>query len=75
MVSVEVQNPDGSYSPIDPAAVYAVAANNFIRGGGDEYSMFADNAIDPYDYGPTLAESVAEYISANSPVAPAVAAK
>jgi 5'-nucleotidase/UDP-sugar diphosphatase len=72
VVSVEVMNADGTYTPIDPNAIYAVAANNFNRGGGDDYAMFAENAIDPYDYGPVLADAVAEYISAHSPVAPAV---
>jgi 5'-nucleotidase len=71
VVSVEVMNPDGTYSSIDPNAIYAVAANNFNRGGGDDYTVFAENAIDPYDYGPVLADAVAEYISAQSPVAPA----
>jgi 5'-nucleotidase len=72
VVSVEVENPDGTYSPIDLAATYKLAANNFMRGGGDDYSVFAENAIDPYDYGPILADVVAEYITANSPVSPAV---
>lgn len=72
VVSVEVQNPDGTYTPLDPNAVYKVAANDFMRGGGDDYSVFAEKAIDPYDYGPTLADAVAEYISAQSPVAAAV---
>ncbi|GAB4538412.1 MAG: 5'-nucleotidase C-terminal domain-containing protein [Anaerolineae bacterium] len=72
IVSVEVQNPDGTYAPLDLNAVYKVAANNFMRGGGDGYSMFAENAIDPYDYGPTLADAVAEYIAVQSPVTAAV---
>jgi 5'-nucleotidase len=72
VASVEVKNPDGTYSPIDPNAIYKAAANNFIRGGGDDYSVFADNAINPYDYGPTLADAVAEYVAASSPVAPEV---
>ncbi|MDY7042273.1 MAG: 5'-nucleotidase C-terminal domain-containing protein, partial [Chloroflexota bacterium] len=72
IVSVEVKNADGTYSPIDLNAVYKVAANNFMRGGGDGYDVFADNAIDPYDAGPLLADALAEYIEANSPVSPAV---
>jgi 5'-nucleotidase/UDP-sugar diphosphatase len=72
VVSVEVQNPDGTYSPIDPNTIYGVAANDFNRGGGDDYAVFAENAIDPYDYGPVLADALAEYITAHSPVAPAV---
>ena len=68
IVSVEVRNPDGSYSPLDPDAVYQVAANNYIRNGGDGYSVLKDNAIDPYDFGPLLADVVMSYIKANSPV-------
>jgi len=72
VVSVEVKNPDGTYSPIDLNAVYKVAANDFMRRGGDDYSVFAEKAINPYDFGPTLDEAVADYIAAHSPVAPAV---
>lgn len=72
IVSVEVKNADGSYSPIDPNATYNVAANNFMRTGGDDYTVFAENAIDPYDFGDPLDEAVADYIAANSPVAPEV---
>ena len=72
IVSVEVKNPDGTYSPIDLDAVYRVASNNFMRGGGDGYDVFAENAIDPYDAGAVLADAVAEYIGNQSPVSPAV---
>ena len=65
---VEVQNADGTFSPIDPEATYKLASNNFNRTGGDDYSMFADNAIDPYDFGPTLSEVVGDYVQANSPL-------
>lgn len=51
IVSVEVLNDDGSYSPIDEAATYSVATNNFVRNGGDGYEIFATNAIAPYDFG------------------------
>ena len=71
IVSVEVWNEArGEYAPLDPDAVYSVAANNFMRDGGDQYTMLAENAIDPYDYGRPLDVVVAEYIEANSPVAP-----
>jgi 5'-nucleotidase len=43
-----------------------------MRRGGDGYDMFADDAIDPYDAGALLADSVAEYIGAHAPVSPAV---
>ena len=71
LVSVDVLNADsGEYEPLDLEAVYSVAANNFMRGGGDQYTMLRDNAIDPYDYGRPLDAVVVDYIKANSPVAP-----
>jgi len=56
-------------APIDLAAVYGVVSNNYVRNGGDGYSMFetADNA---YDYGPDLADVTAEYLAANAPYQP-----
>ena len=69
--SVEVREPDGSFRPLDPAATYKVATNNFVRAGGDGYGLFA-KAADAYDFGPNLEMVVAEYIKANGPVAPRV---
>ncbi len=54
--------------PIDPAATYGVVTNNFVRNGGDGYSVFATQAIDPYDFGPDLADVLAEYIASQTPV-------
>jgi 5'-nucleotidase len=71
IVSVEVQNADGSYSPIDLAATYKVAANDFIRNGGDDYAVF-EGARNVYDFGPSLDEAVQAYIAANSPVTPEI---
>lgn len=72
VISVEVLGENGDYAPIDPEATYSVAANDFMRLGGDEYFMFRDNAIEPYDYGRPLDDVVAEYIRENSPVSPQV---
>jgi len=72
VLGAEVMNPDGSYSPLDPAAVYKMASNDFLRKGGDGYQMFADSSIDPYDGGALLADALAEYITLHSPVAPEV---
>jgi 5'-nucleotidase/UDP-sugar diphosphatase len=72
LVSVEVKNPDGTYGPLDPKATYKVATNDFNRRGGDDYTMFAEKAINPYDFGPTLDKVVADYIAAHSPIAQAV---
>ncbi|MEL6913615.1 MAG: bifunctional metallophosphatase/5'-nucleotidase [Pseudomonadota bacterium] len=61
-VMVEV---DGAFVPLDPAATYGVASNNFMRGGGDGYSVFAEEGMNAYDFGPDLADVVAEYIAEN----------
>ena len=49
-------------APLDPAATYGVVSNNYVRNGGDGYAMFED-ADDAYDFGPDLAEVLADYIA------------
>jgi 5'-nucleotidase len=56
-------------APIDPAAVYKVVSNNYVRGGGDGFKMFVD-AANAYDFGPDLADVVAEYMAAAGPYTP-----
>ncbi len=61
----EVMVLDGdAFTPIDPAKTYGVVSNNFVRNGGDGFAMFttAENA---YDFGPDLADVVAEYMAEN----------
>ena len=53
---------DGGFAPIDPNAVYGVVSNNFVRGGGDGFKMFRD-AENAYDYGPDVADVLAEYMA------------
>ena len=67
--SVEVME-NGAWAPIDEAKLYTVATNNFTRGGGDGYKLFADNAQNAYDYGPGLEQVVADYLAANRPFTP-----
>ena len=55
---------EGEWVPIDPAATYGVATNNYMRGGGDGYEVFATNGQNAYDFGPDLAEVVAAYLGA-----------
>ena len=62
IMSVDVENSNGSFSPIDPDHVYIVTTNDFLRHGGDGYSVFAENAIDPYDTWAVMADSVVDYI-------------
>lgn len=59
--------------PLDMNATYIVATNDFVGGGGDGYAMF-ENAprILNEAGGPLLAEAVADYIAANSPIAMSV---
>lgn len=54
---------------IDPEKVYGVVSNNYVRNGGDGYGMFVD-AMNAYDFGPDLADVVAEYFAAQAPVTP-----
>jgi len=67
---VTVAEPAGA-TPLDPARRYRVVSNDFLRGGGDGYHML-DAARNAYDYGPDLADVVAEYLSANTPFEPAL---
>lgn len=57
--------------PIDPAALYGVVSNNYVRNGGDGYETFVD-AADAYDFGPDLADVTAEFLAANGPYTPYV---
>jgi len=66
---VEVADGDG-FAPIDLDKVYGVVTNNYMRGGGDGYKVFAENGQNAYDYGPALEDVVAAYIADNGPVAP-----
>lgn len=58
------------FAPIEPEKVYGVAANNYVRSGGDGFKVFATKAINAYDYGPNLENAVAEYLTANNPYKP-----
>ncbi|MEM1073943.1 MAG: 5'-nucleotidase C-terminal domain-containing protein [Pseudomonadota bacterium] len=56
-------------APIDADKLYGVVSNNYVRNGGDGYSMFED-AQNAYDFGPDLADVTAEFLAANGPYAP-----
>ena len=59
------------YAALDPAKVYGVVSNNFIRNGGDGFAMFRD-AMNAYDFGPDLADVTAEYMAKMGPVTGAI---
>ncbi|MDU8910373.1 bifunctional metallophosphatase/5'-nucleotidase [Aestuariicoccus sp. MJ-SS9] len=56
-------------APIEMDKLYGVVSNNFVRNGGDGYSMFRD-AQDAYDFGPDLADVTAEYLASDGPYQP-----
>ncbi len=60
-------------APLDPERTYRVAITDFMYRGGDGYSMMisAPPLLDPAAASLT-ANAVAEYIQANTPVAPAI---
>jgi 5'-nucleotidase len=60
-----------AWAPIDPATVYSVVSNNYVRGGGDGFKMFT-TAANAYDFGPDLADVTAEYMARLGPVTPMV---
>ncbi|GGE07357.1 multifunctional 2',3'-cyclic-nucleotide 2'-phosphodiesterase/5'-nucleotidase/3'-nucleotidase [Aureimonas endophytica] len=60
--AVRVKSGD-AWVPIDPAATYGVVSNNYMRTGGDGYKVFAEKAVDAYDYGPTLETVVIDYLA------------
>ena len=53
---------DGTWTTINPNGEYGVVSNNYVRNGGDGYKMF-ENASNVYDFGPDLAEVVANYLA------------
>ena len=55
------------WAPIDPEATYGLVSNNYMRGGGDGYDVFANNSMNAYDFGPDLAEVLAEYVAGLGP--------
>jgi len=61
---------EGEWKVIDEEAVYGVVTNNYVRGGGDGYSIFSTAGINAYDFGPGLELVVAEYVAANKPYKP-----
>ncbi|MBT0958602.1 5'-nucleotidase C-terminal domain-containing protein [Alphaproteobacteria bacterium KMM 3653] len=55
---------------LDPEATYGVVTNNYVRNGGDGYKMFATDAVNPYDFGPDLADVLAEFMASEGDYTP-----
>ncbi|UPY37077.1 5'-nucleotidase C-terminal domain-containing protein [Sediminicoccus sp. KRV36] len=56
IVAAEVRGAGGIWQPLDPGRAYSVATNNFLRRGGDGYTIFAEGALEARDDGPLLDE-------------------
>lgn len=64
----DVQVRDGTnWVAIDPNATYGVVSQNYMRSGGDGYKVFAEKAMNAYDFGPDLADVLAEYLAKQGP--------
>lgn len=63
---VQVRDGEG-WAPIDPAEEYGIVSNNYMRAGGDGYKVFATNGTEAYDFGPDLADVLAEYLIRKGP--------
>ncbi len=60
-----------SYVELDRTATYTLTTNNYLADGGDGYYVLAD-ALDRYDSGWLLSDSLAEYVTDVGSVAPEV---
>ncbi|OJF94512.1 5'-nucleotidase C-terminal domain-containing protein [Pararhizobium antarcticum] len=69
VVSVETKEGE-TFVPLDPEKLYGVVTNNYMRGGGDGYSIFATAGQNAYDFGPSLEDTVAQYLTENRPYKP-----
>ena len=69
ITDIQVKEGEG-FMPLDPEKTYGVVTNNYVRGGGDGYKVFATNAVNPYDFGPNLEQAVADYLTAYNPYTP-----
>jgi 5'-nucleotidase len=68
IVSADVQQADGSYAGLESAAHYSLVTNNFMRTGGDGYTVLRDDAMDAYDFGRPLEEVLIDHMIMNNPV-------
>ena len=60
----------GAAVDLTAAATYSVAMNDFMATGGDGYPKFATPRI--ISDGTTLEQTLADYVTANSPLSPAI---
>ena len=54
LLALTLRHADGTIASIDPSATYTLVTNNFVRTGGDGYTMLRDHAVTAYDNGSSL---------------------
>lgn len=59
-----------NFVALDEAKTYHIVTNDYMRAGGDGYSIFAKKGMNAYDYGPDLADVTADFIAKHSPYKP-----
>jgi len=69
VVSVEVKEGE-DFTALDPQKTYSLVTNNFMRSGGDGYSVFESKGENAYDYGPGLETVLADYLATHQPFKP-----
>ena len=69
--SLDKVGPGGTLTPVGPTDSIRFVTNDFMLTGGDGYTAFA-NGTDVQQPGDALLDVTIEYITAHSPVAPAV---
>jgi len=68
IVEIFVGNNDEGWGPVDHDRIYKMVANNYIRGGGDDYQVLKEKAINPYDAGALDIDVMTEFFKKNSPI-------
>ena len=62
LISVTVRDKNsGLYVPLNPTKVYRLVTNDFMRRGGDGYTVFLQG-LNPYDFGPALDQATMDYL-------------
>jgi 5'-nucleotidase len=60
---VEIQNSDGTWSPLDPSKIYRLATDSYLATGGNGYDIFEKATAYWYDTGFLVDEAFAEYVA------------
>eukprot|EP01137_Pigoraptor_chileana_P036050 Opistho-2@31004 len=66
VVNMTLINDKGIYVPVDLNGIYYVCMPNFVRGGGDGYVMFRDEALDALDNGPIQLPALISFLTARN---------